>query len=85
MREKSRYEEQAKRQKKFPKDRIAFLPIGAVQDCISLKYFAKGEISFDRLCSNIAYNNYLEEYFPDGKIPKDMMENELKLMGWWYE
>ena len=76
------YAEQEIRQSKFPKNRIAFMRSTATEDTVVLGRYANREISFDQLCELIAYNNRLERYFEDGKIPAEMMKNELKEIGW---
>ena len=74
--------EQAARQKRFPPDRIAFCPSTASADQAALADWASGVTTFAYLRAKIAENNYLDEYFPNGMIPEEMMKNELKIMGW---
>lgn len=78
------YEEQEARQKLFPPDRIAFFRNAATQDITAMTAWADGMISFEKLCLTIAYNNYLDHMFPAG-IPHKMMENELRIIGWYKE
>lgn len=74
--------EQAARQKRFPPDRIAFAKQAAQKDAAALADWAAGATTFAWLRAEIAKNNYLDEYFPNGMIPEEMMKNELKIMGW---
>jgi len=74
--------EQAERQANFPPDRIAFCPSTASADQAALADWASGVTTFAYLRAKIAENNYLDEYFPNGMIPEEMMKNELKIMGW---
>lgn len=74
--------EQAERQANFPSDRIAFAKQAAQKDAAALADWASGATTFAWLRAEIAKNNYLDEYFPNGMIPEEMMKNELKIMGW---
>ena len=76
------YVAQAERQMSFPADRIAFRRDSLDKDIEALKAYQRGAINFDNLCGRIAWNNYLETYFPGGKIPADIMHNELRIMGY---
>lgn len=75
---------QEERQRRFPPDRIAFYsgPGAVIADNNALARWANGFESFDWLRSAIAYNNYLDHYFPNGMIPEDMMLSELRHIGW---
>lgn len=76
------YEAQERRQKLvFPPDRIAFCKSGASQDVTAMQAWVDGQISFERLCKIVAYNNYLEQMWPNG-VPHSIMINELKITGW---
>ncbi len=77
-------EAQMKRQPKYPPDRIAFWPGDRVAhlDMVDFKEYKDGRISFDELRVRIAKNNYLNEYFPEGMIPENMMRTELRYTGW---
>ena len=76
------YIQQAERQQAFPKDRIAFRRDALNLDQTDLKAYQDGKIGIETLRKRIAYNNYLDAFFPDGKIPMDMMMNELRIMGY---
>lgn len=86
-RNKEIYRIQEERQKKFPPDRIAFMQTGkcADEDARAIEAFSMGECSLAMLCAQIAYNNYLDRYFPNGMIPEELMINELKILGEWIE
>lgn len=75
------YDEQERRQKLFPENRIAFYPKSTQQDITALTAYQDGMITFDKLRKNIAYNNYLEKMWPNG-IPESIMRNELKIIGY---
>lgn len=62
MRNEEIYQEQKKRQAKFPKDRICYcrLPTSAMEDQRSMRSFARGEITLKTLCIQLAWNNYLD-------------------------
>ena len=77
------YRKQTLRQAKYPVDRIAFLKSWntAQQDTDSIKKYEAGKESLEWLCSQIARHNYLDQYFIDGKIPEEMMLNELRIIG----
>lgn len=77
-----KWSHQAWRQAKFPPDRIAFCQSAASKDQAALQRWAAGDTTFAWLRAEIAKNNYLDKYFPNGMIPEEMMKKELKLMGW---
>ena len=81
------YEEQGLRQMKYPKDRIAFLgtQTAVTADQAVMNKWSRGWIGIEQVCKDIAYNNFLDQYFPDGKIPRGMMINELRICGWLVE
>lgn len=81
------YEEQGLRQMRYPKDRIAFLgtQTAVTADQAVMSKWVKGWIGIEQVCKDIAYNNFLDQYFPDGKIPRNMMINELRICGWLVE
>lgn len=78
------YNHQETRQANFPDNRIAFLNSEAavVADTVAMKKWANGEIGIDQLCTEVAWNNYLEKLFPHKRIPRKMMINELRVCGW---
>lgn len=83
-RESRQFYAQERRQQKFPKDRIAFHPKRAYEDGIFLDEWDDSKhtiYDFEKLCVHIAYNNYLDMYFPNGRIPEGLMLNELKILG----
>ena len=72
----------------FPPDRIAFHPNKASKDVDALKKWSDSDhsiVDMVTLCQAIAYNNYLDEYFADKMIPVEMMQNELRIMGYPWE
>ena len=81
------------RQNEFPSDRIAFFRdvIGdaspevmveiAEKDLQCFNDYETGAITLDILCMRIAKNNFLDRLFKKG-IPREMMMNELRLLGW---
>ena len=71
-----------RQQYKFPKDRIAFRKEAYQEDMKVLKLWKQGKINTEALCVEIAWNNYLNEYFPNGAIPMDMMIKFLEDTGW---
>lgn len=76
-------QKQAERQMKFPPDRIAFCHTAANADQAAFRTWADNpHCSFAWLRRQIAENNYLDEFFPYGMIPSDMMKHELELLGW---
>ena len=73
--------DQESRQQCFPPDRLAFHYSAVSKDTMMFKAFERHEITLHMLCMEVAKNNYLDDYFPDG-VPEDMMINELKIIGW---
>lgn len=71
-------EEQEFRYRKYPKDRIPFLPkhYAAERDQSDMKSYMNGEITLKMLCVRIALNNSLP------KVSEEAMLNELKITGW---
>lgn len=74
--------EQEARQDNFPPDRIAFTFRAATDDVTAFKAWAEGRITFDLLRAQVARNNFLDKYFPNGMVPEDMMRSELRHTGW---
>lgn len=74
-------EEQSKRQKKFPADRIAFKATHYYEDILLMSKYMDKLITLEQLCKGVAKNNFLDKHFPDG-IPEEMMLNELRLCGY---
>lgn len=89
---------QGSRQEEFPTDRIAFFRDVlaregeekaaedfawsiADKDMECFHDYEVGVIDLDLLCKRVAQNNFLDRYFKKG-IPRDMMLNELRIMGW---
>lgn len=72
---------QEEKQKRMPKDRIAFRPEAATEDMVNFKAYSNGDMSLQTLCKYVAKANLLDGIFPDG-IPEEMMLNELRLTGW---
>lgn len=75
------------RQSKFPKDRIAFRSnaTAASRDTAAMERWQESKHTIwdmEKLCKDIAYNNGLKNYWRDGMIPIDMMQNELRLLGY---
>ena len=70
------YEEQRRRQEKFPKDRICYSPFpsSAKEDQRAMRMFVKGEISFRMLCRQLALNNYLD-YVTDEQAWKALRDS----------
>ena len=74
----SLYEQQAERQKKFPKNRICFYS----SDTSAQRYqsdmadYKRGYITLKMLCVRLAKNNYLEE------VTEEQALNELRGLGW---
>lgn len=76
------------RQSIFPEDRIAFMQNKADLDRNCFKKWEKSRRTIHdmvKLCKEIAENNFLDGYFPEGMIPITTMQNELKIIGWPYE
>ncbi len=71
-----------RQQYKFPKDRIAFRKEAYQDDMRVLKLWKQGVMTTEALCVEIAWNNYLNEYFENGAIPMDMMTKFLEDTGW---
>ena len=83
------------RQREFPSDRSAFFRDVlakddstkeavwriAEKDIQCFNDYETGVITLDILCMRVAKNNFLDRLFNKG-IPKEMMLNELKLMGY---
>lgn len=84
------------RQSEFPSDRIAFFRDVlakddstkeavwriAEKDIQCFNDYETGAITMDILCMRVAKNSFLDRYFKGKGIPKEMMLNELKLMGY---
>lgn len=85
------------RQMEFPSDRIAFFRDTlapedeetsdavwkiAEKDMDDMTAYEVGAIDLSELCKRIAKNNFLDRYFKGKGIPKEMMLNELKQMGY---
>ena len=74
---------QGARQACFPKGRIAFCKQAVAADQTAMKEWATNpHKSFDWLRRQIAYNNYLDEYYPDGMIPFQAMKDTVRMLGW---
>lgn len=75
---------QEMRQKAFPPDRIAFCQTRRAVDLdmMALKEWAEGGATFDWLRAQVARNNYLDQFFPNGMIPVSMMQKACKDTGW---
>ena len=84
------------RQMEYPSDRIAFFRDTlapedeeasdavwkiAEKDMDDMTAYEVGGIDLGELCKRIAKNNFLDRHFKNG-IPKEMMLNELKQMGY---
>lgn len=65
-------------------DRLAFLgsESAADADTKAFKLWAKGEMDDNMLCCVVAYDNYLDLFFPYSAVPWEIMDNELKILGW---
>lgn len=85
------------RQMEYPSDRIAFFRDTlapedeevsdavwkiAEKDMDDMTAYEVGGIDLGELCKRIAKNNFLDRYFKGKGIPKEMMLNEMKMMGW---
>lgn len=78
------YDIQESRQAAFPTDRIAFRQssTAVMEDVACMSAYADGKITFEMLRGKVAYNNYLDRFFPDGLVPENVMHNELRIMGY---
>lgn len=68
--------EQAERQKRYPKDRIAFIHSAAQDDAYTFQRYKEKRITLDIARAEIARNNYLES------VTEEQFLNEFKLCGY---
>lgn len=75
---------QEKRQAGFPANKLAFLKGwgAAGLDRSAMKEWAEGRATFDWLRAQVAKNNLLDKYFPNGMVPAEMMRQACKDTGW---
>lgn len=73
---------QEARQQCFPPDRLAFHYSAVNKDTTLFKLFESHQITLHMLCVEVARNNYLGDYWPDGAVPEEIMLNELRIIGW---
>ncbi len=70
------WDEQAERQKRYPKDRIAFIHSAAPYDAYTFQRYKEGRISLATARAEIARNNYLAE------VTEEQFLNEFKQCGY---
>lgn len=69
------YEQEA-RQKKYPKDRIAFIPAAAMQDATTFQRYKEKKITLFQAMEQIAKHNFLK------KITEEQFMNEYRIIGY---
>lgn len=70
------WDEQAERQRHYPKDRIAFIHSAAPYDAYTFQRYKEKRISLTTARAEIARNNYLAE------VTEEQFLNEFKLCGY---
>lgn len=69
------YEQEA-RQKKYPPDRIAFIPAAAMQDAATFQRYKEKKITLLQAMEEIAKHNFLK------KITEEQFMNEYRIIGY---